>query len=65
MERLILGLRRACGVDLGARERQATNDPGLNRLADAGVIAIERGRLSVLEPLLTDEVGASVLSLSP
>ena len=65
MERLILGLRRTCGVDLGARERQATRDPGLNRLADAGVIAIERGRLSVLEPLLTDEVGASVLSLSP
>lgn len=65
MERLILGLRRTCGVALGERELAAAADPGIRRLADAGVVNIERGRLVVSQPLLTDEVGATVLSLSP
>lgn len=65
MERLILGLRRACGVDLGAWEREASESPSIIRLVDAGVVELTRGRLVVLRPLLTDEVAASVLSLSP
>ncbi|NND04516.1 MAG: radical SAM family heme chaperone HemW [Acidimicrobiia bacterium] len=65
MERLILGLRRTCGVDLGEREWIALADPGVHRLVTAGVVAIERGRMVVQRPLLTDEVGATVLSLSP
>ena len=65
MERLILGLRRACGVDLGQYERAAVENAALQRLAAAGVIAFERGRLRVLNPLLTDDVASSVLSLSP
>lgn len=65
MERLILGVRRACGVDLGSREEAAEAHPGLQRLEAAGVIEISRGRLRVLRPLLTDDVGATVLSLSP
>lgn len=65
MERLILGVRRMCGVDLGSREEAAANHPGLIRLAAAGVIEISRGRLRVLRPLLTDDVAATVLSLSP
>ncbi len=64
VERLILGLRRTCGVDLGDREQAASTDSGVRRLIDAGVVAIERGRMVVLKPLLTDEVGATVLSLS-
>ena len=65
MERLILGLRRACGVDLGHYEPAAAQSAPLQRLADAGVVAFERGRLRVLNPLLTDDVAATVLSLSP
>ncbi|MCP3973650.1 MAG: radical SAM family heme chaperone HemW [bacterium] len=65
MERLVLGVRRMCGVDLGNREAAADSHPGLERLAAAGVIEIARGRLRVLRPLLTDDVAATVLSLSP
>jgi len=65
MERLILGLRRACGVELGGYAARAVADPAIDRLITAGVVAIEQGRLRVLAPLLGDEVGAAVLSLSP
>lgn len=65
MERLILGLRRCCGVDLGAYEKTAHEHPGVQRLVSAGVVALERGRLRVLRPLLADDVAATVLSLSP
>ena len=65
MERLILGVRRCCGVDLGTMERVAEADPGIQRLVSAGVVEVERGRLRVLQPFLTDDVGATVLSLSP
>lgn len=64
MERLILGIRRACGVDLGEFGRTVPHEKALQRLADAEVVKIERGRMVVLRPLLTDEVGATVLSLS-
>ena len=65
MERLILGVRRRCGVDLGGMERAAEADPGIQRLVAAGVIELERGRLRVVRPLLSDDVAATVLSLSP
>ena len=65
MERLILGVRRTCGVDLGEWEEAAERHPGLQRLAAAGVVEINRGRLRVLRPLLADDVAATVLSLSP
>ncbi len=64
MERLMLGVRRSCGVDLGRWEETATGHAGLQRLAAAGVIEIDRGRLRVLRPLLADDVAATVLSLS-
>jgi len=64
MERLILGMRRTCGVDLGDREEAAEQDPGLQRLVAAGVVELSRGRLHVVQPLLADDVGATVLSLS-
>jgi len=65
MERLILGVRRSCGVDLGEWEEAAASHAGLQRLVAAGVIEIRRGRLRVLRPLLADDVAATVLSLSP
>jgi oxygen-independent coproporphyrinogen-3 oxidase len=64
MERLILGVRRSCGVDLGEWEGAADRHAGLQRLVTAGVVEIYRGRLRVLRPLLADDVGATVLSLS-
>jgi len=65
MERLMLGMRRRCGVDLGALERAAEADPAIQRLVTAGVVELARGRLRVAQPLLSDEVAATVLSLSP
>lgn len=63
-ERLILGLRRVCGVELGPWMQSALADPGMGRLMAAGVVEIAAGRLRVLQPLLADEVGVTVLSLS-
>jgi oxygen-independent coproporphyrinogen-3 oxidase len=65
MERLILGLRRNCGVDLGAFAEAAAADPGIQRLVAAEVVELDGGRIRVMQPLLADEVGATVLSLSP
>jgi len=64
MERLMLGIRRSCGVDLGEWEDTAARHDGLQRLVAAGVVELERGRLRVLRPLLADDVAATVLSLS-
>ncbi len=64
MERLMLGVRRACGVNLGEWEGAAERHEGLQRLVAAGVVEIDRGRLRVLRPLLADDVAATVLSLS-
>lgn len=64
MERLMLGIRRSCGVDLGEWEDAAARHAGLQRLVAAGVIERARGRLRVLRPLLADDVAATVLSLS-
>ena len=65
MERLTLGVRRSCGVDLGEWEEAAERHQGLQRLVEAGVLELDRGRLRVLRPLLADDVAATVLSLSP
>ncbi len=64
VERLMLGIRRSCGVDLGEWEDAAARHAGLQRLVAAGVIEMARGRLRVLRPLLADDVAATVLSLS-
>jgi putative oxygen-independent coproporphyrinogen III oxidase len=64
-ERLMLGLRRVCGVAAGeCGARLVASDEG-ERLVDAGVLAIEGARLRVAKPLLTDAVVRAVLSLSP
>ncbi len=64
-ERIILGLRRRAGVEVGeGGERLAASAEG-NRLVAAGVLAFEGGRAKAARPLLTDAVSVAVLSLSP
>jgi oxygen-independent coproporphyrinogen-3 oxidase len=64
IERLMLGLRRTAGVEAGpAGDAFLASDAG-RRLAKAGVLTRQAGRLRVIRPLLTDEVSRSVLALS-
>ncbi len=64
-ERLLLGLRRAGGAVAGpAGDALLRSDEGA-RFSDAGLIAVESGRIRVLDPLLTDEVVRAVLALPP
>jgi len=65
LERLILGIRRTCGVEMGDSSDRIAASPAIARLVDAGVVAIRGGRMIVLQPLLADDVAVTVLSLSP
>ncbi len=60
-ERLMLGLRRAAGVDLGSGGRAFVESEAGRRLCEAGVIAVHDGRLVVTRPLLTDMVIREIL----
>lgn len=62
-ERLMLGLRRAAGVELGPGGRLLVESLDGERLLDAGVIEVVGDRLVVTRPLLTDEVVRAVLAL--
>lgn len=64
-ERLMLGLRRSAGVEAGPLGTCFLASPIGRRLEDAAVTRQEAGRIIVAQPLLTDEVIRSVLSLSP
>ncbi|HSJ27855.1 MAG TPA: radical SAM family heme chaperone HemW [Acidimicrobiia bacterium] len=64
-ERLLLGLRRAAGVEPGEAGEALVASPAGARLVEFGVISIDGGRLRVDRPLLTDEVLRVVLSLDP
>ncbi len=62
-ERVLLGIRRRAGVTAGLAGMALWRSEQGRRLREAGVIALEKGRLKVERPLLTDEVGRAVLSL--
>ena len=64
-ERILLGLRRTAGVELGATERTWLSTAEAQRLLASGVVTVDGTRLVVRQPLLTDSVVTSVLSLSP
>ncbi len=64
-ERLVLGLRRAAGVEGGAGGRRLVESPGGRRLLEAGVLEQAGGRLRVARPLLGNEVARAVLALDP
>lgn len=63
-ERVMLGLRRAAGVEAGLAGRCLLASPEGGRLIDAGVIVARGDRIVVTAPLLTDAAGRAVLSLS-
>ena len=63
-ERLMLGLRRVAGAVPGASGTRLLASSQGERLREAGVLGLAGGRVSVLRPLLTDEVNRAVLSLS-
>jgi putative oxygen-independent coproporphyrinogen III oxidase len=65
LERLMLGLRRTCGVVAGEGGEALLASPEGERLRAAGVIDLVGDRLVVIRPLLTDEVIRTVLALSP
>ena len=65
LERVMLGLRRTAGVRLGAAGAALVESEPGRRLLEAGVIAVERGRLVATAPLLTDEAVRAVLDLPP
>jgi len=63
-ERLLLGLRRAAGVEAGDGGSRLLESAWGTRLERAGVIERQGSRIRVLRPLLTDEVSRAVLALS-
>ncbi len=62
-ERLMVGLRRAAGVEAGELGADLIESAAGRRLIAAGVLAIEGSRLKVARPLLTDDVVRVVLDL--
>jgi putative oxygen-independent coproporphyrinogen III oxidase len=62
-ERLVLGLRRAAGVEAGWGGAALLASPWGGRLVDAGVVAERGSRLVVERPLLGDEAARAVLAL--
>ncbi len=63
-DRLMVGLRLAAGTPMTQiAERFAASDEG-NRLIDAGIMEVRSGRLSVIEPMMTDAVIREALSVS-
>lgn len=64
-ERLVLGLRRASGVDGGAAGRRLVESADGRRLLATGVLEQAGDRLRVARPLLGNEVALAVLALEP
>lgn len=65
IDRLFVGSRRTAGVVPGPGGQALLESDWGRRLVEAGVIAIVAGRLTVLRPLLTDEVHRAILDLEP
>lgn len=60
-ERLMVGLRRAAGVEAGAYGAGWAAGEEARRFVEAGVVEVRDGRLVVRKPLFTDAVARSVL----
>lgn len=64
-ERLVLGLRRAAGVEAGPGGRRLLASSAGRRLLGAGILVEEGGRLRVGRALLGNEAARAVLALEP
>lgn len=64
-ERFMVGLRLATGAAPGSIGGPFLASDDGRRLMDAGVVGVRDRRIVVLQPLLTDLVARSVLSVSP
>jgi oxygen-independent coproporphyrinogen III oxidase len=64
LDRLFVGLRRSVGVAAGSGTETLLATEEGKRLASAGVLAENEGRLVVARPLLTDAVHRTVLALT-
>jgi putative oxygen-independent coproporphyrinogen III oxidase len=64
LDRLFVGLRRAAGVVAGPGGEAFVMDQGGRRLVEAGIVSTAGGRLTVNNPMLTDEVLRVVLGLA-
>jgi putative oxygen-independent coproporphyrinogen III oxidase len=62
-DRLVLGLRRAAGVEMGLGGRLLLASPAGRRLVEAGILVEAGGRLRVVRPLLGNEAARAVLAL--
>ncbi len=62
-DRMILGLRRTAGVAVGPPTDALLASEWGRRLAEAGVVGVDGGRLRVIRPLLGDEVARAVLAV--
>jgi hypothetical protein len=58
-----VGLRRVTGVEAGVGGEAFAADADGRRLIDAGIVSTARERLTVTNPMLTDEVLRVVLGL--
>jgi putative oxygen-independent coproporphyrinogen III oxidase len=63
LDRLFVGLRRAAGVIAGPGGDAFVMDKDGGRLIEAGIVSMAGGRLTVNNPMLTDEVLRVVLGL--
>jgi len=63
LDRLFVGLRRAAGVVAGPGGDAFVMDKDGRRLIEAGIVSVAGGRLTVNNPMLTDEVLRVVLGL--
>ena len=63
LDRLFVGLRRTVGVSLGPGGKAFVQSTEGSRLIEAGIVELSAGRLTVKNPMLTDEVHRIVLDL--
>lgn len=64
LDRMFVGLRRVAGVGPGPGVDALVSSASGRRLLAAGLVVLDRGRLRVVDPLLTDEVERAVLDLA-
>lgn len=65
IDRIFVGLRRTTGVSWGPGVDAFASSERGRRLIEAGVVELDGMRMTVAQPLMTDEVHRAVLGLAP